>query len=261
MVYNYYHRIQTTAFQKAIRILSGSRERPNVERELPLTRQFVDSFSTETNMGELLRQLQDSPEAELADALLQPVEHSYTVASLNELAAKCGLRLTTYCLNQFDRFLDRIEWELPLHQGPLRQSYDPLNDIDRWQITNLIMGEKSPMLWFYLQSIDSNDRAGEHQLTNTFLDTSFVPDRTFVRHYILGGSDQYHLSGNRNAFPAPVQPTDPTASAVFQACDGKSTIREILQRLGISLDFRQVNRLRLRLATTAYPYLRAATQA
>ena len=50
---------------------------------------------------------------------------------------------------------------------------------------------------------------------------------------------------------------DDEALRVHRACDGGTPMRAVLPRLGIAATPRTVDRLRIHLASTAFPYLRA----
>lgn len=258
MVYNYYHRIQTTAFQKAIRLLGGGTGLPDVERELPLTQRLIASFPESmpggSHMAEFLALQRSLPEAAVADSLLQPVEYSYTVASLAELAQRNNLKLATYCVNQFDKVTGHLHWESEFADPQVAASYALLSDQERWQVSNLLRGEKSPMLWFYLQREDHPQAMpSAQQLTESFLDTVFVAAQASMQNYVLSGPEEYRLSPATIPLPAPAKPIDPASATVLAALDGVCTMRQILSRLGLSA---QAERLRLRLATSGFPYLR-----
>lgn len=255
MVYNYYHRIQTTAFQKAIRLLGGGQGLPDVERELPLTRRLIDSFPGGTHMGEFLALQKPLPEAAVADSLLQPVEFSYTVASLADMARTCGLNIATYCVNQFDKVKGHLDWESEFTDPEVAAAYARLPDLERWQVSNLLRGETSPMLWFYLQRQDT-PRPVPHAaaLTQAFLDTVFQAARSGMQNYILCGPEEYRLSPAKIPLPAPVKPADPLCAQVLAACDGVTAMRRILQDLGV---LNKAEYLRLRLASSGFPYLQA----
>ncbi len=93
MVYNYYHRVLSTAFQQAIRALSGAGSEVDFDLEMMLTKKLIGNFPAQNLMSEFLKgsELSNENEAELADHLLQPVEYSYTVETLEEPAESCGL--------------------------------------------------------------------------------------------------------------------------------------------------------------------------
>lgn len=258
MVYNYYHRIQTTAFQKAIRLLGGQGNRPNIDTELPLTLELIGSFPKPCQMQDFLYQQRTLPEAAVADSLLQPVEYSYTPHSLNQLANDCGLHLLTYCLNQFDKASGNTDWWMPFETPEQQAAYQQLDDLDRWQVTNLLLGEQSPMLWFYLQREDAPEAVKTNSTLNQgFLDTCFVPARTQVRNHVLKEAGRYQAAAQTLPYPAPVTPVDPLAAQVFAQCDGSRPIRDIIAGLGRQLHPGQVDALRLALCTSGYPYLQA----
>ena len=258
MVYNYYHRIQTTAFQKAIRLLGGGNRLSNVDREMPLARRLIDSFPAGSLMATMLAEQRHMPEAAVADVLLQPVEYSFTIASLSELAGRCGLRLATYCVNQFDKVSGRIDWETTFEDAEVARAYSALPDIDRWQVTNLLLGETSPRPWFYLQRVDApRPYPQARELTGAFLDTVFKANSATVQNYFLSDTAEYQLSPALLPCPAPARPADPAAAAVFAEVDAKRPMRAILDSLGLTA---QAECLRLRLATSGYPYLRPVPQ-
>src|SRR5215216_3241077 len=155
MVYNRYHRTQTTAFQKAVRLFGKGGGRADFESDLSIAKRIIHSLPGSSPMAAWLSEYKDSPEARTADSLLQPVEYSYTVESLADLAASCGLELILPCIDEFDKALELTSWDMEFEDPQLRSQYESLPDLDRWQVTNLLMLEKSPMLWFYMQRKDS----------------------------------------------------------------------------------------------------------
>ncbi len=46
---------------------------------------------------------------------------------------------------------------------------------------------------------------------------------------------------------------------IVNAADGKTCMRDILGPLGLGTNFTEVNTIRLRLTSTAYPYLKAVS--
>lgn len=253
MVYNYYHRLLTTAFQKAIRILGGGGAAPNLDQEMALARSMMDRFPVDNMMKGFLEGQSEVPEAALADMLLQPVEYSYTIATLAKLAGDSGLELLVHCLRSWDRY--SVNWNLRFHDREAREVYDGLEDIDRWQVSNLLMGERSPLLWFYMQKQSSRyPRIGEKELCERFLDAVFVRHPTKSGNFVLRG-DRFERDTTMRVFPAPEKPTDPIARAIYDRVDGVQSMRSICRRLGIGNDFHKVNHLRLHLATGGFPYM------
>ncbi|HYR11917.1 MAG TPA: methyltransferase domain-containing protein, partial [Longimicrobium sp.] len=178
MVYNRYHRTLPVALQKAVRALLGEGRHPH-EAELALARRFVDRFAGTGVMGAWLAGFRDAPDAQLADVLVQPVEHSYTVESLDRMAAGAGLELLAPCANANDAATDTLQWEMELGDPELQRAYDALADVRRWQVTNLLRVQDSPMLWFYLQRRDSPfPRRSTRALCEAFLDGRYAPART-----------------------------------------------------------------------------------
>jgi hypothetical protein len=67
------------------------------DEELEVAKQLAgtEPLASRRDLERLLR----TSDPELADALIQPVEYSYTVASLDQLVTSCGLELTLPCYN------------------------------------------------------------------------------------------------------------------------------------------------------------------
>lgn len=255
MVYNRYHRSATTAFQKVLRALNGTDAGVDFEADLVTAKQVIRSIPEISPMASWLSAFTDTPEAALADSLMQPVEYSYTVQSLHELAASCGLELVLPCINQYDKAEGRISWNMKFGNGDLQTRYDSLADLQRWQITNLLMMSKSPLLWFYMRRQDDSRRTTERQACDSFLQTTFSRARTMRHTYRRTGERQYKLSPR--AVPYPPAPEEERIAKVVAMADGKTSMADIFARLGIEADFHNTNEIRLRSATTAFPYLRA----
>lgn len=256
MVYNRYHRTIETAFQKAVRTLLG-RGGYAFEEELALARRLVHHYAGPGPMGELLAEYREAPDARLADALIQPVEHSYTVESLDRMARGAGLELLAPYPSPADVADGSVHWELEMGDAELQRAYDALPDVQRWQVTNLLLLEGSPMLWFYLQRRDSPlPRRSTRELCEAFLETRFVPARTTRKMYMGGPGGGYSATPSQEA-PFPVLRGKGEARQVFEALDSESPMRATLARLGIATDdLRAVNRLRVLLASSAFPFLR-----
>jgi 2-polyprenyl-3-methyl-5-hydroxy-6-metoxy-1,4-benzoquinol methylase len=256
MVYNRYHRTLPVALQKAVRALLGP-GRHTHEAELEVARRFVNRFAGTGIMGAWLAGFRDAPDAQLADCLVQPVEHSYTVESLDRMAAAAGLELLAPCANPNDAATDTLQWEMELGDPGLQRAYDALPDVRRWQVTNLLRVEASPMLWFYLQRRDSPcPRRSARELCDAFLDGRFAPARTTRRLYMAGPDGAYRPAERETPFP--VWRGKGEAKQVLEALDPDAPLHATLARLGIPAgDPRVVNRLRVQLASSAFPFLRA----
>jgi len=256
MVYNRFHRLLPSNFQKVVRILGGDDPAAvDFETELELTRRLIDAFPGRNLMGGLLRQNKGAPEAMLADVLMQPVERSYTVESFEALAAGCGLELVAPCLNRFDQAMGRLSWYVDLGDPEVQKVYDALPDNRRWQVSNLLLFEQSPMIWFYLQRSDcGRPRRSERQVCEQFLDRQFERVRADQRVFLRTGDEGYAPSpeGGSSALPG----DEPTARVLAEVGPG-TTIRQIFRRLGLPESFGAVNQMRVRTTTSSFPHLRS----
>lgn len=256
MVYNRYHRIITSAFQKAIRILCGSEKEPGSVLELRLTRAITNGLPKTGLMAHLLRGFQDAPREAVADALLQPVEHSYTVGTLSALATDCGLQMLLPCVSAIDKAQDTFSWNLFFENPELRQRYYALDDISRWHVSNLLLVERSPMLWVYFQRADSNrPRKSEMEICNTFLETRFTKSRTKRQGYLRIQNGSYQPTPSTTDYPGLHQQAN--LQKVIESADSKTAMRVLLERCGLPSTFPQVNDIRLRLTTPVFPYLQS----
>lgn len=254
MVYNYYHRITTTAFQKAIKILSTSAI--DFAYELNLSKKLVNSYDQSNLMGDFLAAYRHSNDAELADSLIQPVEFSYTVTSLYNLMQKTNLEFLVPCFNQFDQARNAYNWNLKFNEPDLKALYDNLTDRQRWQVSNLLLLNESPMLWFYLQKGDSEiARKTESEICNAFLNTRFQKFNALIQNFKRTDSNRYVEDGGPKMFPTNTQPPDSKARLVYQNVSDDRPMIAILKDLNIDTDFDTVNLLRLNLTTPLNPYL------
>lgn len=149
-------------------------------------------------------------------------------------------------------------FQRPFSDPWLRERYLNLDDIDRWHVTNLLLGEHSPMLWFYVGRGKGRDRHSERQICEQFLDTRFVPARMRRTGYNLGDDDTYHLSLPPIEFPPmAILPRN----LLNLVADAGSTVpmHALLERHGLPSTFPEVNELRLQLTTSAFPYLKAVS--
>ena len=254
MVYNRYHWTVPAAFQQVVRMLAGTNGTPEFESELAIAKRLIRNLPTgENTLSSYLRKFQSVPEAVFADALLQPVVYTFTLSSLIDLIASCGLRIMTYCVTLYDRVNGSISWELEFDDPDLQARYDSLPDFIRWQITNLLRAEKLPFLWFYLQRDDCGyPRKTASQLCETFMDTVFEVAHAKKRHY-ENMNGFFKLSHKVVEYPPVMQEEE--LIPIVRSVDGRTPMRTILTNLGISTTFRTVDALRIRLTTSAFPYL------
>jgi hypothetical protein len=200
----------------------------------------------------LLGRVRDLPEAAFADALLQPVEYSYTVESLTQMAASCGLEVLLPCIDAYSKAAGKTSWNLEFEDPELEALYLALPDARRWHVTNLLLGEESPLLWFYLQRRDSpHPRRSEAEICEDFLRARLVGSKTTRTVNVRAGDGTYR-KGER---PLPFPGRHPLARQVFEALDPEQPIGGTLARLGLPGSFPVVNRLRIHLTTTAFPFL------
>lgn len=257
MVYNYYHRILTTAYQKAIRKLGKHWDQLNFEAEFSITSKLIKHFPLDNIMREFLYSKRGKGDAEIADALLQPVEYSYTMETLNELVTEKSLEILQPCVNQFDRNEENFDWNIDFENLEINEAYNQLHDVERWQVSNLLMVNQSPMLWLYLQRQDSEfARKPESDLCKEFLETRFERVKTPSLIYILNAQREYHLSSDTHSY-FPFAPSDPLLKKVLENIDPNLPIKESLKKLDIDLTFQSINRIRTMLATSGFPYLRS----
>lgn len=252
LVYNRFHRTITSAFQKAVGILTSG-----LDGDLAVARRIVAGFALDNSMSRFIARHRDWEETDFADLLINPVEHSYTVDSLAQMAGGCGLELVRPCISLYARYrADNIFWEMRFSDPAIQRVYDALPDVDRWRVSNLLMHEKSPMLWFYLQRTDSpRPRLGEQALAQAFLAARFERVRTRQISHIRGHDGRFRRAEQAIAFPAGAPAAE--LQPLVDGCDGTRTIGELFAALGWPADFAAVQQARLRLTIPAFPYLRA----
>lgn len=256
MVYNRYHRIVTSAFQKAVRIFSEDKGTIDFESDLAIANKIIDQTPAKEMLEKGFIQYMEYSESDFADLLIQPVEHSYTVESLEALAECCGLELLLPCVSPYTKSLAANTWNLEIKDSHLQSLYDALPDSRRWQVTNLILHDKSPMLWFYLKRKDSPEkRKSEKQICEEFLDMGFRKNHTIQRCFILTDDGTYRKSHHSVQYPLKL--VDSFLRDIFDLIDEETSMRDVFKRLEIETTFLKTNHARLKLASSAYPYLSA----
>lgn len=260
MVYSRYERLQTTAFQKAIRLLDGESEAIDYEAQLSRAKRIAGEIKLNSSFDLSESNMESYPDSLLADLLIQPVENSYTVESFEELAALCNLEMLYPCPDVSNKDSESTSWNMKFNSPELQSVYDALPDTKRWQVTNHLMFERSPQLWFYFQRADSGrPRKDEKQICQEFLQTRFARAATIQHSYIRQADDRYQLSERKLPYPlsAPSRPLQ----QLIELIDGRRSMGEIFSAVGMETSFRQVNHIRLQLCTTAFPYLKAVGKA
>ena len=207
-------------------------------------------------MADFLNQFANAYESDLADNLLQPVMHSYTIETFVEMLDEAGLELLLPCVNQFDRTDNRLSWNMRFDDSSLQKRYEAMEDAKRWQLSNLLLFERSPMLWFYVQRKDSSfSRKSERQVCEEFLANRFEKKSTNVRLFSRDEKGEYLEQSQHQTFPGPLSTHDHLAKLVFNAADPAKTMKEIFQELQLEPTFQNINRVRVNLTTSAFPYL------
>src|SRR5208283_1213866 len=205
------------------------------------------------------REFLSAPDEAFGDTFLQPVEHTYTVESLDRLAAECELVLLHPRICTFDKLSNRFFHNARFDDSRLRSIVESMPDMHRWEFANQILFDESPMLWFYLQRQDSPfPRVSEQAACEGFLDSIFVRNVARLRTYRPGTDGEYHLDPEQRVFPG----GSPTGDAARVLCEinGEARMMEIFNKLGLARTFSNVQDIRLRLTTSAFPYLRVRDQ-
>lgn len=256
MVYNYYHRIVTTACQNAVRSFYDSTSSTDMELEFKIVQHLIADSEENSLTGQFLSAQAGVPDAQIADGLLQPIEYSYTVESFNKLAENCNLDLLTYCINQYDVAEDLPLWNMAFRNPELSKMYASLPDLKRWQITNLLKLNESPMVWFYLQRKDADyERKTESEMCDEFLNTHFDRNTFPTRSFEVNEMSEYILNENSRPYPSLSALNDPTLYKIVTTVDPSYKMKDIFIRLGITPTFENVNNARIKLTTLAFPYL------
>lgn len=260
MVYNYYHMLFEASYQRAIRMLCHKGPVNDLDIQLSTTKKLITNFPVRNLMARHLSSLKNVHDAELADKLLQPVLHSYTIETFTELITESGLECLLPCINQFDKATGSLNWNTQFHDPETAAHYESLPDAQRWQISNLLMMEVAPMLWFYLQRKDpSRRRKTEKEVCEEFLNTKFGAHSTTVKEYRRDEKGKYRLSPGLISIPAPIVPTDELARKAFKVVNPTMCMKDIFHKLKIETSFANVNHVRINLTTSAFPYLKAVS--
>ena len=255
MVYNRYHSMATVPFQKAVQILAGGAGQPDLDTQVQLARALVAELKMDNlSAGALsVSSVSEISDSQFADLLVQPVWRSYTVESLEELCSSAGLTIVAPCVNQFDAARECYRWSMRFVDERLKTAYESLPDTRKWQISNLMNRENSPMLWFYVQRADS-DRPikSERQITNEFLDRSARAVK--VKKLLRLKNDDGSFSDREVVFPRASR--DARAKAILEKLDSSVPLRTVFERAGVDTDFDTANSLRLQLTTSMFPFLK-----
>jgi SAM-dependent methyltransferase len=258
MVYNYYHCIEAVAVQNAIGILASAAGGSGLDDQLQLASQIIGGRDDLKMRIEKFFPGTAHFEPAFADALIQPVAHTFTVLQLRELAASCDLDLILPCVNGLDVARNCFDWHIEMSGDALRAAFEGLSDVLRWQVINLIGLDKSPMLWFYLRP-DSPTRIqkSEQDIVAEFSDQSFEITETASQAFFRTEEGTYKAAEGLTRHPG--RHRDETCQKIVDIVADRKIVklRDVLAELAIPTDFAMLNRLRVRLTTTSFPYLRA----
>jgi 2-polyprenyl-3-methyl-5-hydroxy-6-metoxy-1,4-benzoquinol methylase len=255
MVYNFYHRLLNVSVQKAINSLIN--DPYDFQSKFDAAKSLIKYFPVQNLVGKFLNGWETSHPAAIADALIQPVEYSYTVETLETLLDSCNLTYIQPCYNESNNPPDIDGWNLSFEDSVLSEKYNNLTDSKRWNVTNLLLLNDSPMLWFYLQKKDANvARLTEEEICKEFLRQRFTKFSATYKQYIQNKGGEHILADSSNLYPN-TSILHGHAKFVYQFSDPSLTMNEVFTKLKISPTFKNVNRVRLHLTTSVHPFLDA----
>lgn len=255
LVYNRFHRVLLGAFHGAVRTLA----RGMGEGDAGVARRLASGLSAGGRLASFVACHRDWQESDSDDLRVNPVEHSFTVESLAAMSEGCGLELVRPRMSQYARFrAETLEWEMPLEDPGLRRAYGALPDVDRWSVTNQLLHERSPMLWFYLRKRGASwERRSEAELARDMLGRSFVRAQTRQRIFLPDKDGVFRLRDGEVDHPS--SPPDPTVRNIWEKFDFERprTMANVLNELGVPTTFESLHLIRLKLTIPAFPYLMA----
>jgi SAM-dependent methyltransferase len=250
MVYNEFHRREPLAFQEAIRILFGQ------GHDVSAARSLANCVPLDTSLHQALEGSTEMSDETFADTWMNPLEQAFTVDSLWRLADSHGLQIEAPCLNRIDAVRGIVGWDMAFDDSALNARSSALDDRRRWQLTNLLRLENSPMLWFYLgRGGDGSQRVTEGERDRVFLDTVFRRASARQRTWVIRG-ETYAPLAQETRVPTG-EPRETAAAEVYAMVDGTRPMREILGTVGVPPGAQRTRWLRTQLTTTQFPYLEA----
>lgn len=246
MVYNAFHRREFTAFQEAMRAVGR-------DQDLWYAKRFARAIRADNLLTAKLRAEVGDPDTQFADTWLNPFEQAYTVRDLAALAGGAGLVLEAPCVSPVARAEGAFLWEVPVSDERIRRRLDGLDDVVRWQVCNLLLFDRSPLIWFYLRREDCPaPRLTEADRDAAFLDAVLTGVTATERVWVLDRAGGYRPLER----PAPVSAAVPAEyREVVRALDGTMPMREVLLRQGGIPGPSELRRMRTSLTIPAFPYL------
>lgn len=258
LVYNRFHRTITSAFQKSVRLLT----RDLGTDDLAIAKHLASGLSVDNRLSEFVARHRDWEESDFADLLINPVEHSFTVDSLAAMADKCGLELVRPCTSLYAKFrAETLDWEMSFDDPELQRVYNAMPDTDRWRVSNLLLHEKSPMLWFYLRRKDAIwHRKTEQELAQEMLETHFVKARTQQKVFLRDKDGVFQASSRPLEYPAAAP--DASVLSIYEQfeLDRPRLMADVLAELELPTTFEALHAIRQKLMIPAFPYLQAVPE-
>jgi SAM-dependent methyltransferase len=256
MVYHAEHMRPAIAIQRMVRLLAGLPAAPDFDEDLAIAGKLLDVRDVRERIAPFCIGLEQS-DAALADALIQPIAYSYRLDSLTAMVERADLRIVAPYIGAIDRGRGVYSWTVRFEDPDLRDRYERLPDHERRLIADLLRQEDAPMLWFYLQRSDSTRRIPlERELREEFLARRFRLAEAAQQIYVIDRDSYRLLSG-----PSPhvARHPEPSCQAVIDVYRDRPGQRmtEALASIGADVTPEAVDRLRLLLTTSAFPYLLA----
>jgi SAM-dependent methyltransferase len=259
MVYNRYHCVEAVAVQNAVTLLAAAGDGDSgLDNQLKIASEIIEERDDlKQRVLEFFPGMEYS-EAAVADAFIQPVTHTFTVLEVHEMAAACGLDLVLPCVNQLDVTRNCFDWDMETAGSTLRAAYEALSDVLRWQVVNLLKQGDSPMLWFYLRPEAARwPKRSEHEIVSQFCDQLFEVAETTSQTFFRTQDGAYKPAERLGRYPGRHRYEECQRIIDVVAERKRARIRDVLSELAMPADFTALNRLRARLATSSFPYLRA----
>jgi SAM-dependent methyltransferase len=247
MVYNVYHRREMISYQAALRLMGVYSVDPLHDR-LKVARSISESLPPDGYIRRKMDQFEYMGDEGWADSWMNRLELSYSVETLWQMANECRLTVEAPTVNSFDQVNDSYLWDVPMRDPEGRARYEALPDRERWQVTNLLLLDESPMLWFYLGQ-EARGRVTEAQRDEMFLDTVFRHNSAQRRRWVLDDEGRWNEDPAITAYPGALPL--PAVRSVFAAVNGRRTMREILD--GAEPAF--VRTARIHLTSMQFPFL------
>jgi hypothetical protein len=253
MVYNQYHSVFVTGFQKAFQLLRVSGLLSGVE-EIVTARSLLQEMKvSKIPAGPMSASVATTGDAQLADLLLQPIWHSYDLATFTDLCGNVGMQLLAPCHNQFDRANRAQSWDWNSISTPIKDIVDALPEEKRWELINHLFQENSPMIWFYTARTDCPwPKKTQQKITEEFL--KMRGKRIDCKRELWGYRTDEGIERKRVLdFPPP--PQDVSVKKFLATFQDNERIDAVVDRSGILKDFNSLNALRLLLTSRSHPYL------